>query len=150
MKVVLGSDHNGTAFKRMLKEHLLAKKYDVVDVGPEGEESVDYPDFAFAAAEMVGREEVDRGILICGSGVGMAMAANKVVGVRAALCLTPEAAKLARQHNDANVLTLGGWQVDKDDVLEIVDDFLTTGFDGGRHARRVDKIKSYEQRRDRK
>jgi ribose 5-phosphate isomerase B len=150
MKIVLGSDHNGVEFKKLLKEHLESAGNEVVDVGPEGDGSVDYPDFAFAAAEMVARGESDRGILICGSGVGMSMAANKVNGVRAALCFTPEAAALTRRHNDANVLTLAGWQSEASDVLDIVDEFVTTEFEGGRHARRVDKITAYEKRRDEK
>jgi ribose 5-phosphate isomerase B len=145
VKIVLGADHNGIEFKEMLAEHLRGR-HEVVDVGPDTRESVDYPDFAFAAAEMVGAGGADRGILVCGSGVGMSMAANKVRGVRAALCLSPEAARLARAHNDANVLALAGWQIDSGDVLDIVDAFLDGEFEGGRHARRVDKIKAYENR----
>jgi len=150
MKIALGSDHNGIEFKQLLVEHLEKTGYEVIDAGPQGEESVDYPDFAFSAAEMVSNHEADRGILICGSGIGMSMAANKVNGIRAALCFTPESAALTRQHNDANVLALAGWQSEASDVVEIVDKFLTTEFDGGRHARRVDKITSYEKRRDEK
>ncbi|MCK5620011.1 MAG: ribose 5-phosphate isomerase B [Candidatus Krumholzibacteria bacterium] len=150
MKIALGSDHNGVEFKQLLVEHLETAGYEVVDAGPQGEESVDYPDFAFSTAEMVSNHEADRGILICGSGIGMSMAANKVNGIRAALCFTPESAALTRQHNDANVLALAGWQSEASDVLEIVDKFLTTEFEGGRHARRVDKITSYEKRRDEK
>lgn len=148
MKIVLGSDHNGVEFKELLIEHLKERNYEVEDAGPHTKDSVDYPDYAFAAAEKVSRGEADRGILICGSGVGMSMAANKVPGVRAALCFSPEAAALTRRHNDANVLTLAGWQSEKSDVLDIVDAFLTTDFEGGRHARRVDKITAYEERRD--
>jgi ribose 5-phosphate isomerase B len=147
MKVVLGSDHNGVEFKKLLIDHLKSKGHEVMDAGPSGTGSVDYPDFAFAAAEEVGSGDADRGILICGSGVGMSMAANKVIGVRAALCFTPESAALTRQHNDANVLALAGWQSEASDVLQIVDTFLSTGFEGGRHARRVDKITEYEKRR---
>jgi ribose 5-phosphate isomerase B len=108
MKVVLGSDHNGVEFKKMLIEHLQSTGYEIEDAGPVGNESVDYPDYAFEAAEKVSSGEADRGILICGSGIGMSMAANKVVGVRAALCFTPESAALSRRHNDANVLALAG------------------------------------------
>ncbi|MGD8413279.1 MAG: ribose 5-phosphate isomerase B [Candidatus Latescibacterota bacterium] len=147
MKVVLGSDHNGVEFKKLLIDHLKSEGHDIEDAGPSGTESVDYPDYAFAAAEKVASGEADRGILICGSGVGMSMAANKVVGVRAALCFTPESAALTRRHNDANVLALAGWQSEASDVLQIVDTFLSTAFDGGRHARRVDKISEYEMRR---
>jgi RpiB/LacA/LacB family sugar-phosphate isomerase len=145
MKIAIGADHNGIDFKKLLAEHLRRGGHEVADVGPDTTDSVDYPDFAFAAAEMVSRGEVDRAVLICGSGVGMSMAANKVRGVRAALCHTPEAATLTRQHNDANVLTLAGWQTQRDDVMQIVDEFMNTGFEGGRHARRVDKIKKYEE-----
>ncbi|MCH7548838.1 MAG: ribose 5-phosphate isomerase B [Candidatus Krumholzibacteriota bacterium] len=144
MKIAIGSDHNGVKLKSLLKKHL-ESRYEVVDVGPEGEESVDYPDFAFAAAEMVGRNDADRAILICGSGIGMSMAANKVRGVRAALCDTPESARLTRQHNDANVLTLAGWREDQGDITNVVDSFLETEFEGGRHARRVGKMTSYEE-----
>lgn len=147
MKVVLGSDHNGFEFKNLLIDHLKSNGYDVDDAGPESSESVDYPDYAFAAAEKVAGGDADRAILICGSGIGMSMAANKVKGVRAALCFTPESAALTRQHNDANVLALAGWQSEASDVLQIVDTFLSTSFEGGRHARRVDKITDYELRR---
>lgn len=145
MKIAVGCDHNGIEFKALLVDHLRARHHEVVDVGTETDASVDYPDFAFAAAEMVSRGEVDRGILVCGSGVGMSMAANKVLGVRAALCFSPREARLTRQHNDANVLTLAGWQSRADDVLEIVNSFLDTDFEGGRHERRVNKIKAYEE-----
>jgi ribose 5-phosphate isomerase B len=148
VKIVLGADHNGVAFKQLLIDHLISGGYEIEDAGPNDTESVDYPDYAFAAAEMISKGEADRGILICGSGIGMSMAANKVRGIRAALCLSPESAALARQHNDANVLTLAGWQSEASDVLQIVDTFLTTGFEGGRHARRVDKIIDYDKRRD--
>ena len=148
MKIVLGADHNGVDFKQLLIDHLISGGYEIEDAGPSDTESVDYPDFAFAAAEMVSNGSADRGILICGSGIGMSMAANKVPGIRAALCFSPESAALARQHNDANVLTLAGWQSEASDVLQIVDTFLTTDFEGGRHARRVDKIMAYEKRRD--
>ncbi len=150
MKVVVGADHAGFHFKRLVADHLAATGHETVDVGTQGEDSVDYPDFAFAAAEMVAAGEVDRGILICGSGIGMSIAANKVKGVRAALCLSPEAADLTRRHNDSNVLTLAGWQSGEADVLKIVDNFLNTEFEGGRHARRVNKITEYEERRDKK
>ncbi|MBI4720033.1 MAG: ribose 5-phosphate isomerase B [Chitinivibrionia bacterium] len=147
MKIVLGADHNGVQFKEALKEHLLSSGHECVDVGSTGEASVDYPDYAFLAAEMVSRGDADRGVLICGSGIGMCMAANKVLGIRAALCGDVEAARLTRAHNDANVLAIAGWQTRGDDVFDIVDMFLDTPFDGGRHARRVDKIMDYEKKR---
>lgn len=147
MKIAIGADHNGVAFKAALKKYIIERGHECIDVGPEGTESVDYPDFAFAASELVARGEADRGILICGSGIGMSMAANKVPGIRAALCLNAEAARLTRAHNDANVLALAGWQTESDDVYAIVDLFIDTPFDGGRHARRVDKIMAYEKNR---
>ena len=145
MKIALGADHGGYRLKAHLSQILRTEGHEVQDVGTFSESSVDYPDFAFAAAELVGRGEADRAILICGSGIGMSMAANKVKGVRAALCDTPESARLTRQHNDANVLTLAGWRTQGADVMEIVDAFVETDFEGGRHARRVGKITSYEE-----
>jgi len=146
VRIAIGSDHNGVEFKSRIGEHLASRHHEVIDVGPRDSDSVDYPDYAFAVAEKVAGGEAERGILICGSGVGMAMAANKVKGVRAALCLTAEAAGLARGHNNANVLTLAGWQGDAGDALDIVDRFMETAFEGGRHARRVDKMTAYEER----
>ncbi len=148
MKVLIGADHAGVETKKRLVEHLESLEYEVEDLGPFTADSVDYPDYAFAVAEKVSKREADRGILICGSGIGMSMAANKVRGVRAALCLTVESATLTRQHNDANILTLAGRQCEIQEILSITDTFLTTAFDGGRHAKRVDKIIAYEERRD--
>ncbi len=146
MRVAIGSDHHGVTFKARLVDHLRERGHAVVDVGPDTDGSVDYPDYAFAAAERVASGEADRAVLVCGSGIGMCIAANKVRGVRAALCHTPEEAEMTRRHNDANVLALAGWRVkDADAALAIVDRFLETGFDGGRHARRVGKIEAYEK-----
>jgi ribose 5-phosphate isomerase B len=145
MKIVIASDHNGVAFKKLLKQYLDSKNHQCTDIGCYDEESVDYPDYAISAGEMVARGEADRGILICGSGIGMAMVANKVIGVRAALCLNADAARLTRGHNDANVLALTGWQSEQDDIYAIVDNFIETDFEGGRHKRRVDKIIAYEK-----
>ena len=150
MKIAIGADHRGYELKERIKKLLSALQYEAIDVGTKGDESVDYTDFAIAAAEKVASGEADRGILICGSGVGMSIAANKVRGVRAALAVSPEGAKLARAHNDANVLTLGAWQgADADQVLEIVRAFLATEFEGGRHTRRVEKIREYEEKKGR-
>lgn len=148
MKIVIGADHRGFKLKELIKRHLRERGYGVDDVGTDGEASVDYTDFAIAAAEQVGKNQADRAVLICGSGAGMSIAANKVDGVRAALAVSADAARLSRAHNDANVLALGAWQ-DEDDahVLAIVDAFLDTKFEGGRHARRVDKIREYEERK---
>ena len=150
MKIAIGADHNGVALKEKIKELLRSMHHEPIDVGTQGTESVDYPDLAIAAAEMVSRGEADRGILICGSGAGMSMVANKVRGVRAALAVNSEGARLTRAHNDANVLGLGAWQGgDVGQVLEIVKTFLTTEFEGGRHQRRVDKIRAYEEKKGR-
>jgi ribose 5-phosphate isomerase B len=148
MKIALGADHAGVDTKNRIVEYLRSRGHDIEDVGTDSEDSVDYPDYAFAVAEMVSRGEADRGVLVCGSGVGMAMAANKVRGVRAALCFTVENAGLTRRHNDANVLALAGRQSEISELFEMVEAFLTTDFDGGRHARRVDKIRAYEERSD--
>jgi RpiB/LacA/LacB family sugar-phosphate isomerase len=145
VKIVIGADHRGFELKEHIKRRLLERRDEVVDVGTQGDASVDYTDFAIAAAETVARHDADRGILICGSGAGMSIAANTVKGVRAALAVSPEGARLARAHNDANVLALGAWQ-EGGDVLAIVDSFLDTDFEGGRHARRVDKIRAYEEK----
>ncbi len=147
MRVAIGADHRGFKLKQLIATWLRAAGHDVVDVGTNGDESVDYTDFAIDAAEKVAHGDAKRGILICGSGAGMSIAANKVKGVRAALAVTDEGARLARAHNDANVLALGAWQEgDADRVHQIVDTFLNTEFEGGRHARRVDKIKAYEEK----
>ncbi len=148
MKVVIGADHRGFRLKEMIAAHLRELGYEVVDVGTDAEASVDYTDFAIAAAEKVAQGQAERGVLVCGSGAGMSIAANKVKGVRAALAVSPEGARLARAHNDANVLALGAWQEDdEDEILAIVDSFLEAEFEGGRHARRVDKIRAYEEKK---
>ncbi len=146
MKVALGADHRGFPLKERLRPMLENLGHAVVDVGSTSDESVDYPDYAFPVAEMVSRGEVERGILVCGSGVGMSIAANKVRGVRAALCRTVEDARMTRQHNDSNVLTLSEKKYDDDDVEELVTVWLETPFEGGRHQRRRDKISAYEKR----
>ena len=150
MKIAIGADRRGFELKERIKALLASLHHEAIDVGTLGAESVDYTDFAIAAAEAVSQGRADRGILICGSGVGMSIAANKVDGVRAALAVTPDGARLARAHNDANVLTLGSWQAgDAAAVVEIVKTFLATAFEGGRHARRVEKIREYEKKRGR-
>ncbi|HXV13859.1 MAG TPA: ribose 5-phosphate isomerase B [Candidatus Krumholzibacteria bacterium] len=146
MRIAVGADHRGFRLKELIKKRLRELGHDVVDVGTDGEASVDYTDFAIAAAEKVARGEADRGVLVCGSGAGMSIAANKVKGVRAALAVSPDGARLAREHNDANVLALGAWQgSDERQVLQIAEAFLSAEFEGGRHARRVDKIRAYEE-----
>jgi ribose 5-phosphate isomerase B len=137
MKISLGSDHAGFRYKEKVKELLASLEHEVKDCGTFGEDPVDYPLFIRPAAEAVARGECDRGIVFGGSGNGEAMVANKVHGVRCALCWNQESARLSRQHNDANVLSLGERMISEDLVLNIVRIWLETGFDGGRHSRRV-------------
>jgi ribose 5-phosphate isomerase B len=144
VRIAIGSDHRGFALKEALKELLAELGHEWVDFGCQGEEAVDYPDIARPLAEAMAAGEYQRGILICGSGVGMSIAANKVKGVRAALCHDTFAARLARRHNDANVLCLGGWCIGRGVAEDIVRVFLSEDFEGGRHARRVDKIRAME------
>jgi len=147
-RLAVGADHAGFALKRVLVEHLSEKGYHVVDVGTDSEESVDDPDCALKVGELVGAGEADLGILVCGSGLGVAIAANKVDGVRAVTANDAEIARLSREHNNANVLTLGARLVGEGDAKEIVDVWLGTEFDGGdRHQRRIDKISAIEKRK---
>ena len=145
MRLAIGADHAGFPLKEALKEALRRKGHEVEDLGTASAESTDYPDYAGAVGEAVRRGEADRGILVCLTGTGMAMAANKIPGVRAAVGVTPEWVRLSRAHNDANVLTLGANFTDAATAEELADVFLQTEFDGGRHQRRVDKIRSLEK-----
>ena len=144
MRIAIGSDHRGFALKEALKELLAELGHEWVDFGCQGEEPVDYPDIARPLAEAVAAGEYERGILICGSGVGMSIAANKVKGIRAALCHDTFAGRLTRRHNDANVLCLGGWCIGRGVAEDIVRLFLSEDFEGGRHARRLEKIRAIE------
>jgi len=144
MRIRIGSDHAGFALKESVKAHLVEGGYEVADEGPPTEESVDYPVYAGKVARAVAAGEADFGILLCGTGLGMEIAANKVRGVRAVQVSDPEFAKMARAHNDANVLTLAGRYTDEATAARIVDTFLTTPFEGGRHERRVDQITDIE------
>ena len=139
-KIGISSDHAGVQLKEKVKEHLEKNGFFVRDFGPESEDSVDYPDFAHPLAEAVEKNHLDLGITICGSGNGVAMAANKHPGVRAALAWDPELAKLGRSHNNANVLALPARFINEEIALKAVDEFLQTEFEGGRHQRRVGKI----------
>jgi ribose 5-phosphate isomerase B len=144
VRIAIGSDHRGFALKEALKDLLGGLGHEWVDFGCAGEEAVDYPDVARPVAEAVARGEFEAGILICANGIGMSIAANKVKGVRAALCHDTFAGRMARQHNDANVLCLGAWCVGRGVAEEIVKAFLDADFEGGRHLRRVQKIKAIE------
>jgi ribose 5-phosphate isomerase B len=145
MKIALASDHAGFAEKERLKPLLESLGLDVDDFGTGSEESVDYPDFARKVAESVARGDADQGVLICGSGTGMAISANKVAGVRAAVAWNEETARLARRHNDANVLALGARTSLPGTIPAIVKAWFSSAFEGGRHRDRVQKIHNIEQ-----
>jgi ribose 5-phosphate isomerase B len=145
MKIALGADHAGFKLKEQIKGHLAAKGIAVDDRGTDSPDSVDYPDYARVVGEEVAAGCADRGILVCGTGIGMSMAANKVPGIRAAKVNSESEAQLSREHNDANVLTLGARVLDEPTALKIVDVWLNTPFLGGRHQRRVEKIMSIEK-----
>jgi ribose 5-phosphate isomerase B len=145
MRIALGSDHAGYALKTAVAKHLLDRGHDVIDLGTDSEESVDYPRFCAAVGRAVVRDEADFGIVMGGSGQGEQIAANKVHGVRAALCLDEFTARMAREHNDANVLSLGGRIVAEHFAMNIVDVFLETAFEGGRHVARLDQISQIEK-----
>jgi ribose 5-phosphate isomerase B len=148
MKIALGADHAGFELKDAIKQHLEQRGIDVCDEGTWSAESVDYPDYARAVAHDVGAQRADLGILVCGSGIGMAITANKVDGIRAANVSTELEAELSRQHNNANVLALGARILNPDLALRIVDKWLATPFAGGRHERRVEKIAAIERDED--
>lgn len=145
MKLAIGSDHGGFRLKEAIKTYLLDHDYEVTDFGTESEDSCDYPDFALPVAQAVAKGEYDRGILICGTGIGIGIVANKVKGVRAALCHDTFSAEACRNHNDANILTMGERIVGEGLALKIVETFLNSEFEGGRHQIRVDKIKALEE-----
>jgi ribose 5-phosphate isomerase B len=144
--IALGADHAGFELKEALKGWLIDRGYQVLDLGTHGSESVDYPDYAGEVAEAVAVGKVERGVLVCGTGIGMAMTANKVPGIRAALCSDLYTARMSREHNDANILTLGGRLMEPDMAVEILQLWLETEFAGGRHARRLGKISDLERR----
>ncbi len=144
--IALGTDHGGYAMKEDLKNYLGELGYEVLDCGTHSTASVDYPDFAYAVAKLVSEGRAWRGIVVDGAGIGSCMAANKVPGVRAAMCYDHATAVNSREHNDANVLTLGGMLLGRNLAREVVKTWLATDFGGGRHARRVDKIMGIERR----
>ncbi len=146
MRIAIGSDHTGIDLKGTLQEELAALGHEMLDLGPAGDGSVDYPDVARPLADGVAAGRYDLGVLICSNGVGMSIAANKVKGVRAALCHDTFSARRARQHTDANVLCLGAWCIGPGVAREVMQAFLEGQFEGGRHARRVDKIRAIEAR----
>ena len=139
-KIAIGCDHAAFDEKEKLKIFLIDKGYELVDVGAHSSDSVDYPSFGHEVGKMVVNNEVNKGIVICGSGIGISIAANKIKGIRAALCTSSKHAEMSRKHNDANVLALGARMTDFNLILEIVDVWLNTDFEGGRHLKRVNLI----------
>ncbi|NCC78149.1 MAG: ribose 5-phosphate isomerase B [Clostridia bacterium] len=144
MKIAIGSDHGGVGLKEAVKEHLEKKGYEVKDFGTYTRESCDYPDISKAVAYSVVKKESELGILICGTGIGIGIAANKVKGIRAALCHDTFSAHATREHNNANILTMGERVIGQALALDIVDTFLEAKFEGGRHQNRIDKITRLE------
>ena len=146
MKIAVACDHGGLALKQVLLDYLQKNGYEVSDFGTNTADSCDYPDYALPAAEAVARGECERGILICSTGIGISIAANKVRGIRCAHCHDTYSAKYTRLHNDANMIAFGQKIIGDGLMLEIVDTFLHTEFEGGRHQRRVDKISAIEEK----
>jgi len=146
-RIAIGADHAGFHAKEVIRRFLAEHGYDVDDLGTQSEESVDYPDFARRVAERVASGGAQLGVLVCGTGIGMAITANKVAGIRAGTAHDEITARMMREHNDANVLTLGGRVVDDEKAIVIVREFLNTQFAGGRHQRRVEKINGLDSQR---
>lgn len=147
-KIALACDHAGFELKEDMKEYLTQAGFEVNDLGTHSTESVDYPDYALAAARAVAGGEADQALLVCGTGIGMAIAANKVAGIRAANCPESYCARMAREHNDANILTIGARVIGIEIARSIVEVFFNTEFSGGKHGRRLEKIAQAESRED--
>ena len=144
-ELVIGSDHGGFTLKEAIKKYLAERGVAVMDMGTHSLDSVDYPDVAVAVAKAVAAGEYERGIIICGTGIGVSIAANKVPGIRAALCHDTFSAAMSREHNDANILTMGERVIGQGLACMIVDTWLSSAFSGGRHARRVEKLNALDQ-----
>ncbi len=141
MKIAIGNDHAGVEMKQLLSSHIINKYgYQVINVGTDTVESVDYPVYGRKVAQLVADNKANKGIVICGTGIGMSISANKVKGIRAALCKDQDAAEMTRKHNDSNVLALGARTTSLDEAIKIADVWLTTEFEGGRHQRRVEML----------
>jgi ribose 5-phosphate isomerase B len=139
-KIAIASDHGGFDLKQTVIAHLLNDGWKIDDLGPSNEDSVDYPDYGIKLADMITKKKIERGIVICGTGVGMSIVVNRFPGIRGTLCSDIYTAKMCRQHNDSNILIMGGRVIGKGLAIEIVDKWLNTAFEGGRHQRRLDKI----------
>ncbi len=146
MKIAIGSDHAGLELKDKIISALKEKGFDVIDYGTNGPESVDYPDYGVLVAEAVSQGKITRGILVCGTGIGMSIVANKFPVVRAALCHDLYTAEMSRRHNDSNILILAGRTLGKELALDIAETWLKTDFEGGRHQRRIEKIAEIEKK----
>jgi ribose 5-phosphate isomerase B len=140
MKIVIGCDHAGFPLKEEVKQKLLKEGHEIIDVGTNSAESVDYPIYGRAVGEAVANGEAERGIAICGSGIGISIACNKVKGVRCALCTSVEMAEMSRRHNNANVIAMGARMIDKELAFQMIDTWLTTDFEGGKHLRRINML----------
>ena len=145
MKIAIASDHGGLEYKNKIKKHLVTKGYDIIDEGTNSNESCDYPDYAKKVGSLVVSGQVEKGILVCGTGIGMSIAANKIKGIRAALCSDTFSAHATREHNDSNILCLGQRVIGESLALDIVDTWLNAEFQGGRHQNRIDKICELEK-----
>ena len=145
MKIAMAADHGGYELKNTLRDYLAQMGHELTDLGTNSPDSVDYPDFAKLCCDEVIRGNADFGILVCGTGVGISIAANKVKGIRCGLCPSPEIAALVKQHNNANVIALGGRFTDEETAKKIVDAYMAASFEGGRHSGRIDKISALEK-----
>jgi ribose 5-phosphate isomerase B len=142
--IALGADHGGYELKEIIKKHLQDQGYEIIDYGTDSAESVDYPEYGFKVGEAIIKGQASLGIVVCGTGIGISISANKVKGIRAALCTDSYMARMAKEHNNANILALGARVVGQGLALEIVDTFLKTSFSGSRHSRRIDLISAFE------
>ncbi len=145
MRIAVASDHAGYRLKETVREFLISQGHEVIDFGTNGESAVDYPDFIIPAAEAVSRGPAEAGIVFGGSGNGEAISANKVRGIRCALCWNSESAELAKKHNNANIISIGARMISKEQTIEIIKKWMDTKFEGGRHIQRIEKIRKYEE-----
>ena len=144
MKLVVGSDHAAYELKEAIKEKLISEGHEVIDVGCDSPESVDYPKYGHAVGRAVASGEAERGIAVCGSGIGISIACNKVPGIRAALCTSVEMAEMCRRHNNANVVCMGARMIIQELAFDIIDTWMTTDFEGGKHLRRINEIEDLD------
>ena len=144
MKLVVGSDHAAYELKEAIKAKLISEGHEVIDVGCDSTESVDYPKYGHAVGRAVASGEAERGIAVCGSGIGISIACNKVPGIRAALCTSPEMAEMCRRHNNANVVCMGARMISQELAFDIIDTWMTTDFEGGKHLRRINEIEDLD------